>query len=143
MTSGESPSVTITFSAPASAAAPNRSEEDWPQLPVDARHGLGALEVDAPSDLLGLRPEHHDDPLELRHRALGADRVLQERPAVELGQQLRLGAEPGARAGGEDQPGDHIASSSSASASKDIRLFPVRSSSVCGTAARIPRVSGS
>ena len=71
-----------------------------------ADHRLGAPEVDALEDLLGERPEHDRDPLELGHRALRGDRVIEQWAAVELGQQLRLLSESGSGAGGEDQAAD-------------------------------------
>jgi hypothetical protein len=49
--------------------------------------------------------EHDDDSLELRDGALGSDRVLQQRPPGQVGEQLGLIAEAGPGPRRQDQPG--------------------------------------
>ena len=56
--------------------------------PVLADDDLGRAEVDARADLLRARAEHDDDPLDRGHRLDRADRVLEQRDAVQLGQLL-------------------------------------------------------
>ena len=77
------------------------------RVPVRADHRLGAPQIDSLTHLVRVRPEHDHDPLQLGDRALGRHGVVQQRPPVELGQQLRLVAEPRAGTGGQNQPRDH------------------------------------
>ena len=98
--------MTITLSAPASAAAPHRSDAAWPSLhPRRPRARRARTGRARGSRRLGT--EHDHDALELRHRALRPDRVLEQRAAVELGEQLRAAAE--ARAGTARPGSDHRA----------------------------------
>ena len=56
--------------------------------PVLADDDLGRAEVDARADLVRARAEHDDDPLDRGHGLDRADRVLEQRDAVQLGQLL-------------------------------------------------------
>jgi hypothetical protein len=76
-------------------------------VPLLADDDLGAPEVDLRADLIGAATEHDDDPIERGDDALGGDRVLEQRAAVEFGEQLRVDAEAGAGTGGKHEPSGH------------------------------------
>jgi hypothetical protein len=76
-----------------------------PLAPLLAHHVFGSSEVDRCGELCRVGAEHDHDSRELRRGALRSDRVFEEWPAIELGQQLRVRAKATALAGGEDQPG--------------------------------------
>ena len=69
-----------------------------PVGPVLADDHAGGAEPGPGADLGGVRAEHDDDPVEVRERR---QRVLDERPPVELGELLGA-AEAAPLAGGED-----------------------------------------
>ena len=74
------------------------------------------------------------------------ERVLEQRPPVELGQ-LLAPAETGAGAGGEDECGDHHSenplSMAWAKRSSEASVLPAMNRSTWGSAAFMPRASGS
>ena len=74
--------------------------------PVLADDDLGRPEVDARADLLRTGAQDDDDPLDRGHRLDRADRVLEQRDAVQLGELLRR-AEPRRPARREHDGGDH------------------------------------
>jgi hypothetical protein len=74
-----------------------------PLAPLLAHHRLGSSEVDRCEELCRVGAEHDDDPRELWRGVLRTDRVFEEWPACQPGQQLRVWAEATALAGGEDQ----------------------------------------
>src|SRR5690242_6887051 len=112
-----------------------------PGRPVVAYHGLRPAKIDARADLIRTRAEHHHYAIQPGHRV---ERVLEQRPPVEL-RELLGPAEARALPGGEHHAGDHDISPSSRSASSasDAIELPERKWSTNGSAACIPRVSGS
>jgi hypothetical protein len=76
-------------------------------VPLLADDDLGAPEVNLCADLVGAAAEHDDDPIKRGDGALGGDGVLEQRAAVEFGEQLRVNAEAGAGTGGKHEPGGH------------------------------------
>ena len=113
-----------------------------PLLPVGADHGGGAVEVGARPDLVGRVPEHDHAR---RHRGHRGERVLEQRPPAQR-RELLGGAEPPPGARGQHERGGRHSrpdSISSASASSEAIEFPGSRWSTCGSAACMPRVSGS
>ena len=154
---GWSPSVTTAASTSPSAATPACSDADWPSAQSVAHDDVGAAEVDLLADRVGVGAEDDDDRVDRGHGEHRADRVLEQRAAVELGDLLGA-AEALALAGGEHDAADlrlglcgsrragHAgtpSSISSASASSEAIELPGRRWSTCGSAACMPRVSGS
>jgi hypothetical protein len=80
-------------------------------LPIGADHRLSTAESGTLQQGLGVCAEHDDDPVELGDRALRADRMLDEWESVQLGEELGLGPEPGARARGQDEARDQTGTS--------------------------------
>jgi hypothetical protein len=80
-------------------------------LPLLADDRLRAHEVHPSQDLLGMCSEHDRDRIELGDRALRGNGVIEQGAPVELGEHLRLLAEPGAGAGGQDQAADQAGTS--------------------------------
>ena len=142
-TQGWSPSVTTTRSASGSARSPQRSEAACPSS--QSSHTTGSARPKSTASLICSRPgaEHDDHALQRVGGHRRVDGVLQQRPAVELGELLGLLAEATARAGGEHEPRDHQMSSRIvARSSSDAMELPASRWSVYGSAACIPRVSG-
>jgi len=151
---GWSPSVTTAASTSPSAATPACSDADWPSV---AHDDVGAAEVDLLADGVGVGAEDDHDRVDGRDGEHGADGVLEQGAAVEHGDLLGA-AEALALAGGQHDAADlrlglcgsrragHAgtpSSISSASASRDAIELPGMRWSTCGSAACMPRVSGS
>ena len=91
--------------------------------------------------------EHDEHRVERGHGEHRLDRVLEQRPAAQVGELLGA-AEAPAGAGGEDEACGRVAhaipsSISVASVSSEAIELPGSSRSTCGIAAFMPRVSGS
>ena len=95
--------------------------------------------------LVGAGAQDHDRVVHfgLGHRGEG---VLEHRPPVEL-RELLAAAEAGAFSRGEDECTDHLSenplSMARAKRSREARVFPAMNRSTWGSAAFIPRASGS
>ena len=97
--SGASPSVTITLSRLRRAPrAPQRSDAAWPSSQSAQITGSARSKSTRAQDLVGVRAEHDHDALELVDRALRADRVLEQRPRRQIGEQLRARRRTASRA---------------------------------------------
>ena len=94
-------------SASGSARSPQRSEAACPSSQFSQTTGSARPKSTAVRDLLGTRAEDDDDALQRVGGHGRVDGVLQERPAVELGELLGLVAEASSRAGREHEPSDH------------------------------------
>ncbi len=103
------------------------------------------MQVDGVEHLLGAGAQHQDDSSS-PHRGHRGERVLEHRPAVELGE-LLAAAEAGAFPCGKDERTDHPSvnplSMTWAKRSREARVFPAMNRSTWGSAAFIPRASGS
>src|SRR5205823_10385812 len=94
--------------------------------------------------VVGVRAQHEHEALHSRHRRHCGEHVIEQRAPVEL-RELLWAAEAGALARGEHHGADHdiSPSSRSASSSSEAIELPARKWSTWGSAACIPRVSGS
>ena len=154
---GWSPSVMTAASTSPSAVDAGAQRGRLAVGPVLADDDVGAVEVDRVLDLAGVGAEDDDDRGDRGHREHRPHGVLEQRAPVELrdllgaaealalprGQhdaadlRLRLGGERGACHAGTPS------SISAANASRDASELPGMRWSTCGSAACMPRVSGS
>jgi hypothetical protein len=67
-----------------SSSAPRAADS-----PTGEAHRLDAAEAHPGEQRVRVRAEHGHDPLDLGHRGLGGDRVLEQRSSPEVGAQLR------------------------------------------------------
>ena len=153
---GWSASVMTAASTSPSAATPACSEADWPSA-QSAQTTMSAPRRSASARMRSAcAPSTIDHRVERGHGEHRLQRVLDQRPPVELGQLLGA-AEAPALPRGEDDPADlrlvlggarragHAgtpSSISSASASSEAIELPAIRRSTCGIAASMPRVSG-